>query len=110
LVQVISLSSGLCFPYPVAESLFPTDAFNIFKNPNAVPEGYNRIVYIIPHDDLVNRVLSIYRNQPPFCDILPQSEYELDDVGKQHRYAAIGTAIIIASYIATNVVIPGTPT
>lgn len=95
-------------PYPVLEVLYPKDAFQLFKNPNTSGvDGWNRVVYHMLHDDLVNRVLSIYRNQPPFCDILPPSEYVLDDVGKQQRYAAVGTAIIIATYIGANLVMPG---
>ena len=31
----------------------------------------------------------------------------LETVGQQQRYAAIGTAIIIASYIGGNLVTPG---
>jgi hypothetical protein len=48
----------------------------------------------------------LYRNPPPFCDILPQSEFVLETLGQQQRYAGVGTAIIIDSYIGAKLVTP----
>jgi len=95
-------------PFPIPVSSMPPDAYETFLNPFADVEGYKKINLFITNNDFLDRVISVYRLQSPFNDILPPHEYPIEeDPLQKHRYACIGTAIIVASFIAANGVIPG---
>lgn len=100
---------GTSSPEELPVGFMPSPAYETFKNPNAVLPGYQRVTYILTKD-IVATAISIYQKEIPFTDILPMGEYNLDnDPVAVHRYACIGTAIMIACLIATNVLIPSEP-
>jgi hypothetical protein len=100
---------GTSFPSELPEGFMPAPPYETFRNPKAVLPGYQRVNYILTKD-VVETAISIYQKENPFTDILPPSEYNIENSGvAAHNYACVGTAIMIACFIATNIFIPSEP-
>lgn len=96
-------------PLPIPEEIMPAPDFNTFKNPQAVIEGYKRVSFLIKKD-IVNTVLRTYRYDPTFHEILNLQTYgNMDQVHMQHILASVGTAIMIACFLATNALLLPSP-
>lgn len=100
---------GTSFPSELPEGFMPAPPYETFRNPKAVLPGYQRVNYILTKD-IVETAISIYQKEIPFTDILPPSEYNIENNAvAAHNYACVGTAIMIACFIATNTFIPSEP-
>jgi hypothetical protein len=83
-------------------------SFDCFKHPSSVVEGYKRITYWMT-EDVVQTVYNNYRPYcEPFCRIVDVNQYDMGEIAQSERMACIGTAIMIASFITANVIIPVT--
>jgi len=100
---------GTSFPSELPEGFMPAPPYETFRNPKAVLPGYQRVNYILTKD-IVETAISIYQKENPFTDILPPSEYNIENNAvAAHNYACVGTAIMIACMIATKTFIPSEP-
>ena len=80
-----------------------------FKNPIAVVEGYKKVSYLMTKD-IVQTVISTFMHQSPFNEILSVELANLNyDTNYRDRFTSVGIAILIASFLATKVMIPVTP-
>jgi hypothetical protein len=60
-------------------------------------------------EDVVHTVYNNYRPYcEPFCRIVDVNQYDMGEIAQSERMACIGTAIMIASFITANVIIPVT--
>lgn len=98
----------------------PPDSY-IFNDPTAVVEGYRRITYWMTKD-IDQLVLRAFKQELPFSEILYKNDYlvslmsqykieggrfmlksEMELAVDLSRMVNIGTAIMIASFISTNI-------
>jgi len=80
-----------------------------FKNPITVVEGYKKVSYLMTKG-IVQTVISTFMHQSPFNEILSVELANLNyDTNYRDRFTSVGIAILIASFLATKVMIPVTP-
>lgn len=79
------------------------ESIDCFKNPTAVVEGYKRVTFWMTQD-IHEIVKHTFKYEPSFNDVdLPETHILDRDIP-----ASIGTAIMLATFITTNVLIPFT--
>lgn len=100
---------GTNLPYPVPEEILHPPAYETFKYPSAFVEGYKRVTYFIRNDSFMKIIIPANYEVPPMEYLLPP----IEDIARNKRelgshYASITTAITIATFIATNMLVHGT--
>lgn len=88
---------------PPAPTGFDTEFIPVFQDPTSIVEGYKRVTYLLTKD-ITSTVISTYKNDFLFRNILSIEEYNLPDVGSKHRLACIGTALMMAVFITTKTI------
>lgn len=92
--------------YQPPEGLIP-NSYEQFKDPSSVVEGYKRVTYLITKD-VIQTVITTFQQQPPFNDILNTEEFDMNSSFNRERFACVGTAVMIAVFLTTKVIIPVT--
>jgi len=95
--------SAIFIPQEIAE---PLGNFHTFKNPDVVINGYKRVTFLI-NKDIMNTVLSTFKHDPTFTEVLNLNEADnLDNqIATKHVLASADTAIMVASFIATKALV-----
>lgn len=88
------------------EIAHPLANFHAFKNPEGVINGYKRVTFLI-NKDIMNTVLSTFMHDPTFTGVFNFNHAEnLDNnIATKHVLASVGTAIMVASFIATKALV-----
>lgn len=90
--------------YQPPEGLRP-HSYGPFKDPTSVVEGYKKVSYMITKD-IIQTVITTYQQQTPFKDIINTEVFDLNSPFTRERFASVGTAVMIAAFLTTKVLIP----
>ena len=76
-----------------------------FLEPTSVVEGYKRVSYLFTKD-IIQTVITSYKHEHPFNDVLSVDQFNMNDGIVKGRVACIGTGIMMAIFLATKVLVP----
>ena len=84
---------------------FIPESVESFKNPTAVVEGYEKVTYWTTKD-IQPLVKHTFTHEKPFVDIINLNQFWGHGWLHKDQVTCIGTAIMVATFISTNVLIP----
>lgn len=84
---------------------FIPESVESFQNPTAVVEGYEKVTYWTTKD-IQPIVKHTFTHEKPFVDIMNLNQFWGHGRLYKDQVTCIGTAIMVATFLSTNVLIP----